>query len=463
MLHVKNSSWIQNIAANGGGAAYLQGLSFIRTSRLENNLAASGGGMLLSNGVHELSNSSLSRNTALSGGGGGVKVQLRSHLKCEACIISDNNAKGKHGTGGGIYASAGSRVEIVDNTKISGNVAHSGGGMSAVAAAVKINGAEISTNVAVEGGGLAWSCSNCRGVCNETQIVRAAFVGNTAVGGGALYEGSDCGIGNRWPGLQLALNSKAHSLSSGLLSNVADYGVMVASIPVTIHTEHGRIWNGEEIPVAGLLGSLRDRYNQRLKVRKLPPQTEGVALLNGVSIECHAPPSAHHSVEGNILAVIIPQTGLADFAGLIIRARVGASVDLIMETKNLVGAHHKLLFSLNLERCRVGSIPPPASSHDACITCEPGTYSVQEDATACSACEPGAVCPGGSYITAEVGHWNAPGTLLFYPCLFADSCPGGYSTTGPCWPSGIGDQRRTKDSGGGRKGPGGQVSTLLLP
>ena len=121
-LTVINSTLSQNSADHDGGGMHLAGPSTIRNSLIYANGADNGGGILTIDQLYVV-NSTVSGNYAY-GYGGGINNADNTFLYNTSVIDNDANHNSvKFGSGGGVYADAGSRFVVV-NTLIAGNTNH---------------------------------------------------------------------------------------------------------------------------------------------------------------------------------------------------------------------------------------------------------------------------------------------------------------------------------------------------
>ncbi|RKO93584.1 hypothetical protein BDK51DRAFT_29589 [Blyttiomyces helicus] len=88
--------------------------------------------------------------------------------------------------------------------------------------------------------------------------------------------------------------------------------------------------------------------------------------------------------------------------------------------------------------CEVGEIMISGGpTGTSCQICPSGSYSRQVGATSCDPCPDGAICSGGSNVTAEAGYWQVPTTYespVFLRCPQSEQCCplGGCSLDAPC-------------------------------
>lgn len=228
------------------------------------------GGGIFNDHILTLNNSLVTGNQANYGGGG---LYLGGSVNLNATVVSDNVVTRPDGNGGGLYASIGSRLTIMDSlirsntaafgagvfsggwTEIQrstcvGNTATVGGGIFiAEPGAVTLNNSTLGSNTATGHGGAIKN--------QNTLIVQNSTLNGNSGGamGGAIYNGSSCVD-------EPAPNAVAALINSTLSGNAAGQGGGVRNSGGTLTLNHCTLTGNE-----GVGGGLKTGANGTATVK----------------------------------------------------------------------------------------------------------------------------------------------------------------------------------------------------
>ncbi|KAG2483388.1 hypothetical protein HYH03_017740 [Edaphochlamys debaryana] len=170
--------------AGGGGATFVAGSTDLVSAQgarvLANSAATEGGAFRLAHVARMvLDNTTFTANTAHSSGGGAVRVDSAGQLDLIGCLLSDNAAA----TDGGFAAIATAASVTVTASVLRNNSAGMDGGalfLGGLGGPLAIRASRLEHNTAGALGGAVFTAS-------ALAVSGAAFVGNEAREGGALY------------------------------------------------------------------------------------------------------------------------------------------------------------------------------------------------------------------------------------------------------------------------------------
>ena len=220
----------------GGGIYGAGGTLAVNQSTLTNNSAHDGGGIYTEVGVQlTVSGSALRANLASYGGG----ILSKGNTLVDNCTLATNATVPQDpAAGGGIYAVTGTLT--VNNSFLTGNSAHDGGGIKTEAGVqLTVKGSTLTANTAAYGGGIYSRgdtvVDNCILATNSTIMVNPASGGGICVDMGTLTVRNSTLTGNiayAYGGGIAAINGFVGTLnlaSDILTGNSATYGGGISS------------------------------------------------------------------------------------------------------------------------------------------------------------------------------------------------------------------------------------------
>jgi len=176
-----------NEADKFGGGIYLinSTMNMTEVSILNNTAGQNGGGLYSRNAEINFFDAIINNNTALTffatQGGGGIYADNDSEISIRRSQVSNNSS---NNMGGGVFAVAGTELNLLLGTSVENNVASNTGGGISTLGALSVVGGNIEGNSADSGGGV-----ECNG-CDEVSMSSGVLIqGNQAVsgpGGGML-------------------------------------------------------------------------------------------------------------------------------------------------------------------------------------------------------------------------------------------------------------------------------------
>lgn len=212
-VQLADAKFTDNASTGQGGAVMARGLSTVQIldGRFENNEARSGGGIYANEGTLSAQDTVFQGNDALDGNGGGI-ARINGEMTLTRVIIEQNSAFSQ---GGGIAAF---RVSgWIDNSRVIGNSANTGGGMAiieslglAIRSVATGDGAcrgsdlsanaycsEFRDNTATRGGAIAILRSNKSFAATSVLVEGTAMIGNGASSAGRHVYATDGGSNTR--------------------------------------------------------------------------------------------------------------------------------------------------------------------------------------------------------------------------------------------------------------------------
>jgi CSLREA domain-containing protein len=193
-------STVSDNTADDGGGIFNTGTLTVTSSRLSDNQATgsnNGGGIYNQGGTVDIVDSTIIGNSAGFNGGGVFNEGSLSTVTVNDSTVSGNNVSN---SGGGI-ANQGNRLTVVNST-VSGNSAHSGGGVfhSLETGTVSLINSTVTTNTAASGNGGVFVNNGTLTAVNT--IIAAQTAGGDCAGSGTiasdghnLESGTSCGFG----------------------------------------------------------------------------------------------------------------------------------------------------------------------------------------------------------------------------------------------------------------------------
>ncbi|MDJ0648091.1 MAG: Calx-beta domain-containing protein [Xenococcaceae cyanobacterium MO_188.B19] len=196
VLKIENTSITDNLADNGGGLYLKSGTTYVTDNKIHDNSTREGGTGFRKGGGAYIDNDAIFERSDITnsqsiGAGGGI--YLEGKLTFLNGKIDGN--KTIRDSGGGVFASRHSKLEIIDSIVTNNTASLTGGGINldstdSGSSKAILEGSLVAFNIAPTGGGIfidgGDSVDKFKSSASELKVYDSTLAGNRAIKGGAI-------------------------------------------------------------------------------------------------------------------------------------------------------------------------------------------------------------------------------------------------------------------------------------